>query len=238
MDANPPASYQDVTRNEFPSLPTPLIAPIAAAQPFVGDSLPAEVPTDGTWQDDGHYVILKMNGKVMKFLKSSSVPPQSDQGMLASFDNSRGSTEKLPQPNASVDDGVFLLPPATPETIGAGSVLGEDLPATDHPLEGIVHGRLLQKGYPVSNCYVVIAPWPKGDKADSSLDTRVPLTTMTDDAGFYCFEHVLPGEYKLTWLPAGTQQWIRRIAMRPDVIVHEGQDVTLKDIRMALQTIN
>jgi hypothetical protein len=26
--------------------------------------------------------------------------------------------------------------------------------------------------------------------------------------------------------------------MRPDVIVHEGQDVTLKDIRMAMQTIN
>ena len=59
---------------------------------------------------------------------------------------------------------------------------------------------------------------------------------MTKD--FTSFEHVPAGEYKLTWLPAGAKQWIRRIAMRPDVIVHEGQDVTLKDIRMAQQTIN
>jgi len=46
------------------------------------------------------------------------------------------------------------------------------------------------------------------------------------------------GAYKLTWLPAGATQWIRRIEMKPDVFVHEGQDTTVKDLRMALRTIN
>jgi hypothetical protein len=103
---------------------------------------------------------------------------------------------------------------------------------------GTVRGRLLQMGSPLANCYVVIVPWPKGDKADSSLDTREPLTAITDGEGRYYFGQVPAGEYKLTWLPNGAHEWIRRIAMRPDVIVHEGQDVTLKDIRMAMQTIN
>jgi hypothetical protein len=103
---------------------------------------------------------------------------------------------------------------------------------------GTVHGRLLQKGTPLSNCYVVIVPWPKEDKSDSSVETREPMATITNDEGRYTFEHVPSGEYKLTWLPNGTHEWIRRIAMRPDVIVPEGQDVTLKDIRMAMRTIN
>ena len=103
---------------------------------------------------------------------------------------------------------------------------------------GTVRGRLLQNGSPVANCYVVIVPWPKGDKTDPSVDTCEPLSAITDGDGRYFFEHVPSGEYKLTWLPNGTHEWIRRIAMRPDVIVHEGQDLTLKDIRMAMRTIN
>ena len=48
---------------------------------------------------------------------------------------------------------------------------------------GTVHGRLLQKGSPVANCYVVIVPWPKGDKADPSGDVGEPLSTITDGEG-------------------------------------------------------
>jgi hypothetical protein len=64
------------------------------------------------------------------------------------------------------------------------------------------------------------------------------MSATTDEQGVYCFEHVPAGDYKLTWLPNGTKQWIRRISLRPDVVVQAGQDVSLKDVRMALQTIN
>jgi hypothetical protein len=46
------------------------------------------------------------------------------------------------------------------------------------------------------------------------------------------------GGYKLAWLPAGQNQWIRRISMQPDVKVHNGETTKLKEIRVALQTIN
>ena len=104
--------------------------------------------------------------------------------------------------------------------------------------EGTVCGRLLHKGQPVVNCCVAIMCLHKENETDSSGDSRLILSTVTNDQGVYRFEHVPAGEYKLSWLPNGTKQWIRRIALRPDVFVHAGQDVNLIDVRMALQTIN
>ena len=69
-------------------------------------------------------------------------------------------------------------------------------------------------------------------------DDRKPLATVTDQNGVFHYEGVPAGGYKLTWLPAGQNQWIRRIAMRPDVHVHNGETTTLKEIRIALQTVN
>ena len=64
------------------------------------------------------------------------------------------------------------------------------------------------------------------------------MTAVTDAEGVFGFENVPVGSYKLTWLPAGATQWIRRIEMKPDVVVREGQDTTLREIRTALRTIN
>ena len=236
--ANVAPQYGVTETSQRAPVPLSVDAPLTSTQPFIGAEPTAAQSADGTWRDDGRYVIININGKEMKLLKASSMPPQSGQGSLAAFDNQLLPVAQSPLTATPADNSVSLLPPLGPETIGSGSVLPETLPATVQPIEGTVHGRLLQKGYPLANCCVVIAPWPKADKSDASIDTRTPLSAMTNDEGFYCFEHVPAGEYKLTWLPDGTKQWIRRIAMRPDVIVHEGQDVTLKDIRMALQTIN
>jgi len=218
-----------------PMPPAPA-APLPAPQSNAGLTQPTAPNADGTWRDDGRYIIINIDGREMKLLKSNSDPRQARQS--EPIPPERPPLE-LPTPLPAVPPGdVTGLPPTGPETIGVGPVLGDSSPAPIVTVTGTVHGRLLQKGYPVSNCHVVIVPWPKGNKSDASLDARMPLVTMTDDEGCYCFEHVPLGEYKLTWLPAGARSWIRRIAMRPDVIVHEGQDVALKDIRMALQTIN
>ena len=240
-DAGTSAPYQHAATDASQIVPIPLppVTSLPYAQPNVGAAPPAVQMADGTWRDDGRYVIININGKEMRLLKASSESPQSVPGSLASFDNKILPVAEPPQPVVPTDNGVYLLPPPGPETNGSESVLnGTSQPTAVRPSDGSVHGRLLQKGYPLVNCYVVIVPWQNGDKTDSSIDTRVPLSTTTNEDGFYNFEHVPPGEYKLTWLPDGAKQWIRRIAMRPDVIVHEGQDVTLKVIRMATQTIN
>jgi hypothetical protein len=122
----------------------------------------------------------------------------------------------------------------------AKSALGQQQagpPSTARIAMGSVHGRLLQNGRPLTNCTVVIVPMHKDGAADD-IGIRQPLSTVTDADGVYGFENAPVGSYKLTWLPAGTEQWIRRIEMKPDVFVHEGQEVTVKDIRTALRTIN
>ena len=178
-------------------------------------------------------MIINVNGQEMRLLKSTSESAQSGQGSLASIGNQPERTTQPSQPTFPVDNGIIWLPPAEPETIGRGSLPASSSAAVQSA-DGTVRGRLLQKGHPLVNCYVVIVPVPKDDKADASLIGREPLTTTTNDEGVYCFEHVPAGEYKLIWLPTGSKQWIRRIAMRPDVIVHDGQDVTVKDIRMGV----
>ena len=232
------ASQYGSAASQIAPVPLPAVTPVPSTHANAGIGQSDVQAADGTWRDDGRYITINFNGKEMKLLKASSNPSQNGQKSIAACDNQIVPVTQSPQPAVPADNGIYLLPPTEPETIGSGPIVGESSPAGVHAAEGTVHGRLLQRGYPLVNCYVVIAPWPKGDKSDSSVDTRIPLSTMTNDAGFYCFEHVPAGDYKLTWLPDGTKQWIRRIAMRPDVIVHEGQDVTLKDIRMAQQTIN
>jgi len=103
---------------------------------------------------------------------------------------------------------------------------------------GDVCGRLLNQGRPLVNCHVVIVPLRDVDGVIGADEDRKPLATVTDENGVFHFEDVPEGGYKLTWLPDGQRQWIRRIAMRPDVHVRNGEVTTLKEIRIALQTIN
>jgi hypothetical protein len=222
-----------------PGIPTPLpvATPLPVPQSNADFAQPTTPAADGTWRDDGRYIIINIDGREMKLLKSPSASIQARQDQPTPPERPE---LELPTPLPPVPFGndPIMLPPIGPEAIGVGPVISDAPPSSVVTADGTVHGRLLQKGCPVTNCHVVIVPWPKGNKSDASLDTRMPLTTMTNDEGCYCFEHVPPGEYKLTWLPDGARSWIRRIAMRPDVIVYEGQNVALKDIRMALQTIN
>ncbi|MGD0896395.1 MAG: hypothetical protein ABR915_01080 [Thermoguttaceae bacterium] len=103
---------------------------------------------------------------------------------------------------------------------------------------GTVYGRLLNKGRPLVNCHVVIVPLHEVDGVNRFDSDRTTLTTLTDEEGVFHFENAPAGGYKLMWLPEGQNQWIRRISMHPDVKVHNDETTTLKEIRVALQTIN
>jgi hypothetical protein len=163
-------------------LPQPQIPP---------ENLAAPQPVNGTWRDEGQYVVIEVNGQQLRLAK-----------------------------------------PALGPTPSAAPAPGQIQIAT-----GAIHGRLFQRGRPLAGSNVVIVPMHK-DGATDDNGIRQPLSAITDEDGVYGFANVPVGAYKLTWLPAGTNQWIRRIEMKPDVFVHEGQDVTVKDIRSALQTIN
>jgi hypothetical protein len=180
----PEASWPDPVQLPTVDVSMPHSQPLSVGDP------PVVAPADVTCRDDGHYVILTINGQQLRFAKSQPVSEPSEA------------------PNAKPVD------------------------------EGTVHGRLLHKGQPVANCCVAIVCLRKENVTDSSDEGRLLMSATTDEQGVYCFEHVPAGDYKLTWLPNGTKQWIRRIALRPDAVVHAGQDVNLKDVRMALQTIN
>ncbi len=104
---------------------------------------------------------------------------------------------------------------------------------------GVVHGRLLNGGRPLVSCQVVIRPMKKKMFGGYTYGPTVqPISTTTDVQGVYHFDNVSPGPYKLSWLPQGTNQWIRRIAMRPDVAVRPQETTQVKDIAVALRTIN
>ena len=184
---------------------------------------PEDVVHDASWLEPIQLPIFNLPEPDTR-PSSSAAPPTSSAGDTVR-DDGRSFTINVNGQELRI---VKPVPESTQESTSANKLTSGST----------VRGRLLQNGSPVANCYVVIVPWPKGDKADPSVDTCEPLSTITDGDGRYFFEHVPSGEYKLTWLPNGTHEWIRRIAMRPDVIVHEGQDLTLKDIRMAMRTIN
>lgn len=199
--AEPLALPGAVSQRPIPSEPLPAIMPggqtfIPPGQQvlppqFAPENPSATPPVNGTWRDEGQFVVIEVNGQQLRLAKAA-----------------------LQQPSTAA--------PA---------------PGQAQIAVGAVHGRLQQRGRPLVGCAVVIVPMHK-DGATDDNGLRQPLSATTDTDGFYSFANVPIGSYKLTWLPAGTTQWIRRIEMKPDVFVHEGQDVTIKDIRAALQTIN
>ena len=88
------------------------------------------------------------------------------------------------------------------------------------------------------NCRVAMIPLQEVDGGAQLDEHRQVLMTLTDAEGVFHFEAVPVGGYKLTWLPDRQKQWIRRISLKPDVHVHYGETTTLKEIRIATQTIN
>lgn len=146
---------------------------------------------DGTWKEEGRYLILDMNGQQLRLEKAA---------------------------------GSETEPPARHATAASG---------------GEVYGRLSSRqGSPIVDCKVALLPLKKtwnGYTVDGSMK---PMVVHTDSNGMYHFEDVPPGPYKLSWLPAGTRQWIRRIQFRPDVQVKANAVAHAKEIHHSLHTVN
>ncbi len=158
--------------------------------PSVDLNAPSHGPADGTWREEGRYVVINLDGRELRLVRQ------------------------------------------TPASTPAGT------PTEGNLTGGTVYGRLLHKGGPLVNCQVTIIPMRKGFTGYAPKGARKLPPVTTDIHGVYRFDNVPPGTYKLSWLPQGTNQWIRRIAMRPDLTVRTQETTQVKDIPVALRTIN
>ncbi len=109
---------------------------------------------------------------------------------------------------------------------------------SDTMSHGSVYGRLSNRKRPLVNCRTVLVPLVKKGKGHTIDGDGKPISAVTDERGRYYIDSVPPGEYKLYWLPARTNRWIHRIEVRPDVVVGKCETKQIKDIRIALTTVN
>ncbi len=165
-------------------------APLTNGVPNARGGFPPGQHADGTWREDGRYIIIDLNGQQLRLVKESRT------------------TGSQSAPNQTQGDG------------------------------GTVCGRLLHKRQPLANCRVVIRPMIKTFGGHALHSAAQPLRTTTDAQGVYRFQNVPPGRYKLSWLPEATNRWVRRIAMRPDFTVRAHETTHVKDVPVALRTIN
>lgn len=179
--------------NERNSEERPTSARLVRLPPVTPQRPPqANRPPDGTWREDGQYVVINLKGQEFRLVKSD--------------------------------------PPAN--TIRPSDQV--------QPATGNVCGRLSHRGRPLVGCKVALVRIRKsmtGYKIVSSDEAELAMT-VTDNRGVYHFANVLPGLYKLKWRPSGQESWIRRAELRPDVRVNAAKTTDVKEIRVALRTIN
>ena len=181
---------------------------------------------DGTWREDGGFVIINLGGRQLRLRKegspvrttSFSVPPYSVP--------SRQPVQTLPTNDA----------PAASRKPDSRS---DDLSRFVGSRGGTVVGRLLNGHRPLVNCRVALIPIEKATFGGYDIDGKSkPQSAKTDETGRYRFDDVPAGLYKLFWLPKGTRRWIRRIQFEPDAVVRSGKTVDIKTVRIATRTVN
>ncbi len=146
---------------------------------------------DGTWSEDGKYLIINLNGQQLRLVKTQTQT----------------------------------------RTSPVSTIPAEIIPG------GEVSGRLSHQGRPLVNCKVVLVALQKNWLGYTLKKSAKQLAT-TDNNGVYRLGNVPAGVYMLRWLPAGESAWIRRAEVRPDLRVRVGETTQVKEVRVAMRTIN
>jgi hypothetical protein len=107
---------------------------------------------------------------------------------------------------------------------------------------GRVEGRMLRKGQPLLDCEVKIVMLVKAKISLSGSFYQPDMPTeydgITDEEGSYHLINVAPGGYKFYWKPPTESGWIRRLEMKPDIIVEGGKTTYPKDIETFKRVLN
>ncbi len=148
---------------------------------------------DGTWSEDGKYLIINLNGQQLRLVKTQTQTQT--------------------------------------QTSSVSTIQTEQIPG------GEVSGRLSHQGRPLVNCKVALVALQKNWLGYTLKKSARQLAT-TDNNGVYRLDNVPAGLYMLRWLPAGESAWIRRAEIRPDLRVRAGETTQVKEVRVAMRTIN
>jgi len=116
--------------------------------------------------------------------------------------------------------------------------LNEELDAQRRRESGSAVGRILWNGEPLSGCRVRVNLLEQGGVLGGVRRTDTGLETLTDEAGFYRFENLEPGQYKLSWVPSGGHHWVRRLRLDPDFEVEVGETTELEPLEVHAGTLN
>jgi hypothetical protein len=100
---------------------------------------------------------------------------------------------------------------------------------------GNAEGRIMRRGRGVRYGKVKLVHMV-GDKVAggffNTFQSGEEYETTTDEDGYYRFEALPVGNYKLKWKLPGEAEWIRRWKDKPDVAIEEGTTNVLKPIEM------
>lgn len=104
---------------------------------------------------------------------------------------------------------------------------------------GKVSGKIFRNGKPFQDCNVkIVALTEERSLFSKQIKRGEQLETITDEYGKYYFENVSPGSYKLFWKPPYETSWIRRLDMKPDVIVTAGTTTFPKTVEINKRVLN
>lgn len=103
---------------------------------------------------------------------------------------------------------------------------------------GAVEGRVLRGGQPLPGCKVRIVrlevrrgPFGSANVPIANLDGE------TGPDGYYRFDPVPSGAYKIKWAPPGAERWIRMLSPEPDFAVETGKTTRFRDIESARRAL-
>ena len=103
---------------------------------------------------------------------------------------------------------------------------------------GSAVGRMLWKGRPVAGCRVKVLLLSTLGFLKVTKLNDVGREDISDKGGFYRFEELPPGRYKLYWVPPGGSHWIRRLRLNPDFEVRPNEQTDIGTLEIRVTTLN
>jgi len=155
---------------------------------------------------------------------SKDIPEQTREAMKAEIE--REVLAKMQSQMKKHDQGMS----ETPRDSGAQSAQRQPSPT------GSAQGYVRHNGRGLQACHVKLVRIFKGRGVLTmvhAVKEGVEFVTVTDDQGWYIFDTLPVGSYKLSWQLPNDRGWIRRLRDKPDAIITDGENTDILSVETA-----